>query len=120
MPDAVTPPSAGQPVLLIPHFTRSILVRSLVTWAFVRVAASAVMRHVEAAAGLPPGNPLRLNLVAALLVIGIVGVVGWVSSRRRNEDLFLLCLGYDRYHLAGMLVLPALLLEIAVGVATRL
>ena len=119
MPDAVTPPTADRPVLVIPHFTRSILVRSLVTWAFVRVAASAVMRHVEAAAGLPPGNPLRLNPVAALLVIGIVGVVGWVSARRRNEDLFLLCLGYDRARLVGLLVLPVLLLEIAIAIAMR-
>ena len=107
----MTPPSADRRVLVIPHFTRSILVRSLVTWAFVRVAASAVMRHVEAAAGLPPGDPLRLNLVAALLVIVIVGVVGWVSARRRNEDLFLLCLGCGRARQMATVVAPAALLE---------
>ena len=113
----MTPTSAESSVLLVPHFTRSILVRSLVTWAFVRVAASAAMRGAEAAVGLPPGNPLRLDPVAALLVIAIVGVVGWVSARRRNEDLFLLCLGCGRARQMAMTVAPAALLEAMIALA---
>ena len=83
-------PSGGARFIL-PHFTWSTVVGSLVTWMFVRVAATAGMASVAASVGLPPGNPLRLNPVAALLVIGVVAVVGWVSARRRNEDIFLLC-----------------------------
>ena len=102
---------------ILPHFTRSILVRSLMTWAFVRVAATAAMGGAAASLGLRPGNPLRLNPVATLLVIGVVAGVGWVSARRRNQDLFLLSLGYGRARQLAMVVAPAALLEVAIALA---
>jgi hypothetical protein len=104
----------------LPHFTRSLLARSLVVWVFVRLAVAAGKPEAEATAGLTPSHPLELTPPAALLVIGLVATAGLAYARRRNEDLFLLCLGYDRYRLAGMLVLPVLLLELAVGLAVRL
>jgi hypothetical protein len=106
----------GEAPLILPHFTWSTVVVSLVTWAFVRVAATAAMAHAAASIGLPLGNPLRLNPVAVLLVIAVVGVVGWVSARRRNEDLFLLCLGYGRGRQLATIVAPAVLLEVAIAI----
>jgi hypothetical protein len=101
---------------VIPHFTRSIVTRSLLAWAFVRVVVTASIGGAEAAVGLPPGNPLRLDPVAALLVVAAVGVVGWVSARRRNEDTFLLCLGYGRARQVAMAVVPPALVELALAV----
>jgi hypothetical protein len=107
---------AGRTPFILPRFTWSTVVGSLVTWAFVRVAATAAMARASASVGLPPGNPLRLNPVAALLVIAAVGVVGWVSARRRNQDLFLLCLGYGHGRQLAAIVAPALLLEVAIAI----
>jgi hypothetical protein len=108
---------SGRASFILPHFTWSTVVGSLVTWAFVRVAATAAMSGVEASIGLPPGNPLLLDPVAALLVIAIVAVVGGVSARRRNEDLFLLCLGCGRARQMATAVAPAALLEAAIALA---
>jgi hypothetical protein len=108
-------PSGGAPFIL-PHFTWSTVVGSLVTWVFVRVAVTAVMVWVAASIRVPLGNPLRLNPAAALLVIAAVGVVGWVSARRRNQDLFLLCLGYGRGRQLATIVVPPVLLEVAVAI----
>ena len=108
-------PRSGGSRIILPHFTRSIVTRSLLTWAFVRVAVSVGKRAAEAAIGLPPDNPLRLTPVAALLVVAVVGVVGWVSARRRNEDTFLLCLGYGRARQLAAIVAPAALLEMAMA-----
>jgi hypothetical protein len=103
-------------LFVIPHFTRSIVTRSLLTWAFVRGAAAIVMAGAAAAVHLPPGNPLRLDPVAALLVIAAVGVVGWVSACRRNEDTFLLCLGCGRARQVAMVVVPPAVVEVALAV----
>ncbi|HVG43690.1 MAG TPA: hypothetical protein VM890_03140 [Longimicrobium sp.] len=108
---------AGGTRFILPHFTWSTVVGSLVTWMFARVAATAGMGAAAASLGLRPGNPLRLDPVATLLVIGVVGVVGWVSARRRNEDLFLLCLGYGRARQTATIVAPAVLLEAAIALA---
>ena len=105
-----TPRSA--PLLIIPHFTRSMTVRSLLTWAFVRVTAGVGMGAAEAAVGLPPGNPLRLHPVAALAVIAIVGAAGWVSARKRNENTFLLCLGYGRARQMATILVPGAVAEL--------
>ncbi|HEX8243905.1 MAG TPA: hypothetical protein VF541_10425 [Longimicrobium sp.] len=102
-------------MILVPHFTRSLLLRSLLLWAFLRVLTTAV-----GAALAPPGaNPLRQGPLAVLLTFAVVGVAGWVSARRRNEDLFLVSLGYGRARLLATFVLPAALAELAVQVAAR-
>lgn len=102
-------------MFLVPHFTRSLLVRSLVTWLFVRGAVTAG----SAALGVPSSSPLVISPLAALATVGAVAGVGWVYARRRNEDLFLLCLGYGPARLIGVMVVP-LLLELGIGVAARL
>lgn len=101
--------------LVVPHVTRSTVVRSLLTWAFVRAAAGAGMGAAEAAVGLAPGNPLRLNPAAALFVLAIVAVAGAVSARKRNEDTFLLCLGYGPARQLATIVAPAAVAELAMA-----
>ena len=105
---------------IVPHLTRSILIRSLLAWGFVRLVVAFGKAAVEQAAGLPPTHPLELVPAAALLVVVMVSATGWVYLRRRNEDLFLLCLGFDRAAVLALLALPVLALEVAVGVALRL
>lgn len=111
------PSRSGGPPLVLPHFTRSILLRSLLTWAFVRAAATAGTSAVEAALHLPPGNPLAISPFAALFVVAVVGAAGWIFARRRNEDLFLLTLGYGRVRQMATIAAPAAVLEAAIALA---
>lgn len=113
----MTPPRSGAPPLVLPHFTRSILVRSLLTWGFVRAAATAGTAAVEAALRLPPSNPLAISPYAVLLVVAVVCAAGWVTARRRNEDLFLLSLGYGRARQMGRIAAPAVAIEAAIALA---
>ncbi len=104
---------------ILPWFTRSIVVRSLLAWGFVRLIVAIGKAAAEEAAGLPLSHPLELVPSAALLVIVTISVAGWAYVRRRNEDLYLMCLGYDRAAVLGLLVLPVLALEVLVGLAVR-
>ena len=104
---------------VLPHFTRAIVLRALMAWGFVRLVAALGKAAVEQALELPPTHPLELVPAAALLVIVMISATGWVYVRRRNEDLYLMCLGYDRAAVLALLVLPALALEVAVGIAMR-
>lgn len=106
-----------RPPLILPHFTRSILTRSLAAWAFTRVAATAATAAVSGMLQTAPAHPLRLNPVAALLVIAVVAGAGWVSMRKRNEDTFLLCLGYGRPRQMAMFAGPAAALELLLAIA---
>ena len=108
------------PLVALPHFTRSILVRSLMAWGFVRLVVAFGKAAAEDAADLPRTHPLELVPAAALLVVVMITATGWVYLRRRNEDLFLLCLGYDRREVLALLALPVLTLEVIVGIAVRL
>jgi hypothetical protein len=117
MRNAVTPIRSFRPPFIIPHFTRSLLARSLAAWAFVRMAATAAVGAASAALGVEPANPLRLNPFAAVLVIALVAGLGWVSTRRRNEDTFLLCLGFSRAMQMSLFVAPAVALELVIAVA---
>ena len=105
---------------ILPWFTRSIVVRSLLAWGFVRLIVALGKAAAEQAAELPHTHPLELVPAAALLVIVMISATGWVYLRRRNEDLWLMCLGYDRAGVLALLVLPVLALEVAVGIAVRL
>ena len=104
---------------LLPHFTRSIVVRSLLAWGFVRLVVAFGKAAAEQAAELPPTHPLELVPFAALLVVVMISATGWVYLRRRNEDLYLQCLGYDRAGVLALLALPVLVLELVVGIAVR-
>ena len=105
-------------MILLPHLTPSLLGRSLLAWAFVRVLVMVGSAAAAAALRLHP-DPLRLVPSAALLVVAIVGVLGWVSARRRNEDLFAVSLGYGRAQLLATIVAPAVLLELILAIAVR-
>jgi hypothetical protein len=102
--------------IVVPRFTRSILVRSLALWAFARVLAGVAMANAAGDLGAPEVDPVRLRPGAALLLITAVGVVGWVAARRRNEDLFLLCLGYGRGWQLATILAPPVLLEVGIAV----
>jgi hypothetical protein len=107
-------------LILLPHFTRALLVRSLLTWTFVRTLTTAGSAALRGTLRLPqPPHSLLLSPTAALAVVAVCAVTGWVYARRANEDVFLLGLGYGRARLVGTLVLPPLLLEVALGAATR-
>jgi hypothetical protein len=107
-------------MVLLPHFTRAILGRTLLAWGFVRFIVALGKAAVEEAAELPRTHPLELVPAAALVVVLVITVAGWAYLRRYNQDLFLLCLGYDRAAIAAMLVGPLVVLELAVGIAVRL
>ena len=107
-------------MVLLPHFTRAILGRTLLAWGFVRLIVALGKAAAEKAAELPPTPPLELVPSAAVLVVVTVAAAAWAYLRRYNQDLFLLCLGYDRAAIAAMLVGPLVVLELAVGIAVRL
>jgi len=108
-------------MIFLPHFTSSIVARSLVSWAFVRALVTVGSSALEGALRLaPPDHPLRIAPVAVLAVLAIVAVLGRVSARRRNEDLFLLSLGYGRARLFATMLVPITLAELAIGIAVRL
>lgn len=98
-------------MIILPHFTPSLVVRSLVSWAFVRLLAG-----MGGSVLAPPGaNPFRLVPWAAVVVVAAAGVVGWVSARRRNQDIFLLTLGYGPARMLATMMAPAALAEVALS-----
>jgi|GEM_PF-3256927 len=107
---------AGGRPFIIPHFTRTLVTRSLVTWLFVRAAATVAASGLPGA-GSAEASPLRISPFAAIYVVGIVAAVGWVGARISNEDTFLLCLGYGRRRQMAMHTAPALLAEVAIWLA---
>ena len=107
-------------MVLLPHFTRAILARTLLAWGFVRFIVALGKAAAEDAAELPRTPPLELVPSAALVVVLVITVAGWAYLRRYNQDLFLLCLGYERAAILGILLVPVLLLELAVGIVVRL
>lgn len=107
-------------MILLPHFTRALLTRSLLAWLFARALITLGSAAARGALQLPaPRHPLFLSPGAALLLVAIVGAAGWVYARRNNEDVFLLGLGYGRARLVGLLAVPPLLLEVTLGVLAR-
>ncbi|HEX6748862.1 MAG TPA: hypothetical protein VF092_16305 [Longimicrobium sp.] len=103
-------------MILLPHFTRSLLLRSLLAWAFMRVLAMFVAAALPGAAD---ANPLRLVPWAMLAVVATTGCVVRLSARQRNEERFLLSLGYGRARLIATAVFLPLLVEMAIAVAMR-
>jgi hypothetical protein len=108
-------------LILLPHFTASLLLRTLLIWGALRVAVMIGSSAVLGGLALPaPADPWLLTPRAAGVVVGVVVAAGAVSLRRRNEDLFLLTLGYGRARQLTTIGLPVLVTEIAIGVAQRL
>lgn len=107
-------PRSGRPPLILPHFTRSILTRSLLVWVVTRGVATAASAAVAGEVGIEPADPLRIPLLAVLLVLALVAGAGWVEARRRNEDTFLLCLGYGRARQMATIVGPFAVVELLI------
>lgn len=107
-------PRSGGPPLILPHFTRSILARSLLVWAVTRGMATVASAAVAGSVGIEPADPLRIPLLAVLLVLALVAGAGWVEARRRNEDTFLLCLGYGRARQMATIVGPFAVVELLI------
>ncbi|HEX2188287.1 MAG TPA: hypothetical protein VHG51_05280 [Longimicrobiaceae bacterium] len=100
------------PTLPVRPFTRVLLLRALLLWVGVRL--------VVLAGGLPSAAGLAPTPRAALLVVAVVGVLGLLEARRRNEVVFLANLGVGRASIAAFSALPALALEILAAVGLRL
>lgn len=107
-------------MIVLPHFTRSLVARSLVIWVFVRISERVARAYMEEKlGGSAPGHLLLISPRGALLLVATVVMVGMVSVRRRNEDVFLLCLGYGRGRVIATLALPATLMETVLGIIAR-
>lgn len=105
-------------MVLLPHFTRSLLLRASLIWVVLRAAVELLSRVMAATLHLP-SQPFLLTPRAALALVAFTTAVGWVEVRRRNEDLFLLCLGYGRLRLLVTLSIPAVLMELGIGILVR-
>jgi hypothetical protein len=107
--------------MIVRHFTRSILVQTLLVYVVLRAwitAGGLAMAEVAGAEPLP--HPLFLSPLAALVLVLIVGAVGWVYLRRRNQDLLFANLGYGRGYTLALLFGPITLSEALLAVVARL
>jgi len=83
--------------------------RGITLWALTRAMLLAV--------GLSIGAPSHMSPLAAVLLVFAVGGLGVLESRRLNEHRFFANLGVSPTTAALFILLPALIGEVAVGVA---
>jgi hypothetical protein len=86
----------------------------LVLWVLIRVAVTGLLLMTH------EGHPLSIDPRATLLIIATVGVLSWVDTKRRNEDILLANLGTSRWAIHVFSVGPALMLEALLGALSRL
>jgi hypothetical protein len=91
----------------------AVLRRALTLWLMVRLVVTALLLSAGA-------HPYWLYPKAALIVISSVGYLSWLDTRRRNEHLLLANLGTPRWLIHGLRVAPVLILEIGLGVLSRI
>lgn len=94
-------------------FTLPILVRGTIVWGSLRAAlalATWLMTGLER-------PTLEVTVGAAAWGTLVVGALGLVEIRRRNEHILLANLGYGQWLLAAIAALPALLGEIVISLA---
>lgn len=89
--------------LPVQPFARALLLRAVVIWCGARV--------MLAIGGMPVGAPL-LNLRTSVIAVAVVGALGLIDVRRRDEDVFLADLGVGYPVIVALSALPALGLEI--------
>jgi hypothetical protein len=92
----------------------AVLRRALVLWVLIRVAVAGLLLLAK------DGHPLSIDPRAALIIVATVGVLSWVDTKRRNEDVLLANLGTSRWTIHVVSVGPALMLEGLLGVVSRL
>jgi hypothetical protein len=91
----------------------AVLRRALVLWALIRVAVSGLSVASDA-------PPMAIDPKAVLIIVATVGVLSWIDTKRRNEDLLLANLGTSRWTIHALGTGPALSLEVLLGTLSRL
>jgi len=95
-------------------FAVALLRRALYLWIGVRLLVALAGGGGAASRGLVP-----LTLRATGLVVLLVGFLGLLEARRRNEHVLLANFGTPQASLAGLSVLPAIMAETAVWLLAR-
>lgn len=108
-------------MILLPHFSRFLLIQSLLAWVVVRAAVTLATAAADPVRGAGvEAHPLRLPLPALILMLAALAGVLWAFARRFNLDVLLLALGYSRGRIALALVTPPLVIEVVIAVVVRL
>jgi hypothetical protein len=94
-------------------FTRSLLWRGLLIWAGTRLLVAL------GGAGVAGTHPASLDVPGTLLLVTIVGFLGILEARRRNEHILLANFGTSQALLVSLCAAPAVLAELLIGVAGR-
>ena len=90
---------------------RAYLVRSMVTWLGARGI-------IAMALALGNFDPVRLSFPSVLQIVFLSVVLGMIDVRRRHESALLANLGVSRHTWIGLFAMPAVLGELAIGIAT--
>jgi hypothetical protein len=91
----------------------AVLRRSMGLWLVGRLALAVLLLLSDA-------NPVVLHPKASLVFASVVGLLSWLDTRRRNEDLLLANLGTPRRAVYLFQFGPALGLEFLIAVIGRL
>jgi hypothetical protein len=92
----------------------ALLLRGATVWFLVRLTVG-----VPWALGsqLPGRSVLKLTIPASILLVLLVGALGLLEARRRNEHRFLANLGVSPFMIVVLSMTPALLAEACLGIA---
>jgi hypothetical protein len=104
-------------MILLPHFTRAVVLRSVLTWLVLRAAAAGGTVATAGSLGLQTPHALLLSPRVVILLLTVATAVGWIYAHRYNEDRFLLSLGYTRARLIATMLLPLIVLECGILIA---
>jgi hypothetical protein len=99
------------------HFTRAILLRSLVIWVGVRAAATGAKNAIPPDLAMPRVSPWELTPAGSVGVVVVVVVLVLLDAARRHELLFLANLGVKRVAVGGLAASLAAVAELLVAVA---
>lgn len=105
--------------LLVAPLARILIRRSVAYWVLLHLAKAIVLAIMPAGPG-PPLDPATLLPGHNPFLVLVVLAAGMIEARRRNEDLFLVNLGFGPASVAAYLMLPAAALESAATVAHAL
>ena len=95
-------------------FTLALLQRALYLWIGVRLLVA-----LGGGGGVGRQGLLPLPLQATGLVVLLVGFLGLLEARRRNEHVLLANFGVPQSNLVGLSGLPPVLAEMLVRLVTR-
>jgi hypothetical protein len=94
-------------------FTLSLLWRGLLIWAGTRLLVAL------GGGGVAGTHPASLGVQGTLLLVAIVGLLGILEARRRNEHSLLANFGTSPAVLGTVCAAPAVLAELLVGLTAR-